>query len=150
MSRAVILGSGPVWVLCREPAEPETRDALAKLDVLLRAGVRVFLPEIIDYENRRELIRRRASKRLRHLDGLGLVVEYLPITTEAMRRAAELWATARQTGQPTAGDDTLDADMILIGQAQALQLPDAVIATTNVRHLARFFPADLWSNISAG
>lgn len=148
MSRTVILDSGPVWVLCRDPEEPETRAALAKLAELLEAGVRVFLPEIIDYENRRELIRRRATKQLQDLDGLGLVADYLPITTDAMRRAAELWAHARQTGQPTAGDDTIDADMILVGQAQSLQLPDSIIATTNVRHLARFFPADVWSAVT--
>lgn len=149
MSRVVILDSAPVWVLCRNPEEPETGSALMKLTELLEAGVRVFLPEIIDYENRRELIRRQATKQLQNLDALGLVTEYLPITTDAMRRAAELWAVARQTGQPTAGDDTIDADMILIGQAQSLQLPDAIIATTNVRHLARFFPAAIWSSISA-
>lgn len=149
MSRAVFLDSGLAGVLCRPPEEQATRELLAWLSGLLDAGVRVFLPEIIDYECRRELIRRRASAQLGHLDTLGLVAEYLPITTDAMRRAAELWAVARQTGQPTAGDDTLDADMILIGQAQSLQLADAIIATTNVRHLARFFPADIWSNVSA-
>ena len=46
---------------------------------------------------------------------------------------------------PYAADDTIDADMILIGQARSLQLSDSIIATTNVRHLARFFPADIWS-----
>jgi predicted nucleic acid-binding protein len=149
VSRVVFLDSGPVWLLCRPPEEPETRAALAWLTALDDASVRVVLPEITDYEVRRELLRRRATRRLQNLDGLGLVTEYLPISTDAMRRAAELWATARQTGQPTAGDDTIDADMILIGQGQSLQLPDAIIATTNVRHLDRFFPADIWSNISA-
>ena len=149
MSRVVILDSSPVGVICGPTGHPAAVEAQRRLSDLLNAGVRVFLPEIIDYEVRRDLIRRRAAAQLERLDSLGVTIEYLPITTDAMRRAAEVWAHARQTGQPTAGDDTIDADMILIGQAQSLELPDAVIATTNVRHLARFFPADHWTNVSA-
>lgn len=73
--------------------------------------------------------------------------EYLPITTAAMRRAAEVWAQARQRGQPTAGDNTIDADMILVGQAETIGVRFTV-ATTNVGHLSRFVPADLWQNIA--
>lgn len=64
-----------------------------------------------------------------------------------MRRAADLWAVARQTGQPTAADDNIDADMILCAQALGVG-PGAVIATTNVGHLARFAPAAVWSTIA--
>jgi predicted nucleic acid-binding protein len=66
------------------------------------------------------------------LDALATAAEYLPITTVAMRLAAELWAQARQQGQPTAGDNTIDADMILAAQALTLGTPDVVIATTNI------------------
>jgi hypothetical protein len=65
-----------------------------------------------------------------------------------MQRAAELWAQARQAGQPTAGDNTIDADMILVAQAESFNDPDTIIATTNVGHLSRFFPSDLWANIT--
>ena len=65
-----------------------------------------------------------------------------------MRRAAELWADARQAGQPTAADNTIDADMILVGQALTLGVADVVIATTNIGHFTRFLPAELWQNIS--
>ncbi|MDB9527567.1 hypothetical protein PN498_16330 [Oscillatoria sp. CS-180] len=64
-----------------------------------------------------------------------------------MRQAAKLWAQARQKGQPTAGDKTIDGDMILIAQAKTLGNSDTVIATTNVGHLSRFIAADLWQNI---
>jgi len=64
-----------------------------------------------------------------------------------MRRAAEVWAQARQQGQPTAGDDTIDADMILVGQAETMDVP-VTIATTNVGHLSRFVAADRWQNIA--
>jgi predicted nucleic acid-binding protein len=77
------------------------------------------------------------------------LIEYLPITTTAMRQAAKLWAEARQQGQPTAGDKTIDGDMILVAQAITLGTPDVVIATTNVGHLSRFISADLWQNIAS-
>jgi len=38
--------------------------------------------------------------------------------------------------------------MILAGQAAALGEADLIIATTNVGHLGRFAPADLWQNIN--
>jgi hypothetical protein len=37
--------------------------------------------------------------------------------------------------------------LILAGQAAALDESDLIIATTNVGHLSRFAPADLWQNI---
>ncbi len=75
------------------------------------------------------------------------LIEYLPLTTAAMQQAAKLWAEARQQGQPTAGDKTIDGDMILVAQAITLGSPDVVIATTNVGHLSRFITAELWQNI---
>ncbi len=64
-----------------------------------------------------------------------------------MRKAAELWAQARQSGRQTAADPALDGDVILAAQALTLGLPQVVIATTNVGHLGRFVPAELWQNI---
>src|SRR5207244_12016092 len=113
----------------------------------IAAGVRTVIPEIIDYELRRELIRAGKNSSVQRLDALAQATEYLPITTAAMRRAAELWAQARQQGQPTAADNTIDADMILAAQALMLGEPQVVIATTNVGHLSRFVPADDWQNI---
>lgn len=65
-----------------------------------------------------------------------------------MRYAAQFWAQARQQGKQTAGARSLDADVILAGQAVSLGASEVVVATTNVGHLARFVSADLWQNIS--
>jgi hypothetical protein len=65
-------------------------------------------------------------------------------------QAAQLWAQARQQGQPTAGDKTIDGDMILVAQAMTLGVSDVVIATTNVGHLSRFMTAELWQSIDLG
>ena len=114
---------------------------------MIAAGVRIIVPEITDYELRRELLRTAHAASIRRLDALAQAMEYLPLSTAAMRKAAELWALARQQGQPTAGDNTIDADMILAAQALTLGTPAVVIATTNVGHLSRFVSAELWYNI---
>jgi predicted nucleic acid-binding protein len=119
------------------------------LQSLIANHARVIIPEIADYEIRRELLRANKTQGLSHLDALAGLLEYLPITTQAMRQAALFWAQARQQGQPTAGDNTIDGDMILATQAVTLGVTDAVIATTNVGHLSRFASAELWQNITA-
>jgi predicted nucleic acid-binding protein len=107
----------------------------------------MIIPEISDYEVRRELLRANKNKGIARLDDLAQLIEYLPLTTIAMRQAAQLWAQARQQGQPTAGDKTIDGDMILVAQTMTLEVSDIVIATTNIGHLSRFATAELWQNI---
>jgi predicted nucleic acid-binding protein len=148
MTPAVLLDSAPPGLLTAPPQRADAQACSRWLAGLIAAGVRVVVPEIADYELRRELLRARKTASVRRLDALAQATEYLALTTAAMRRAAELWAQARQQGQPTAGDTTIDADMILAGQALTLGAPAVVIATTNVGHLARFVPADLWQNIT--
>jgi predicted nucleic acid-binding protein len=144
----IVLDSGPIGLLCDPRLRPDTLACRRWAHDLRTAGHRVFIAEIADYEVRRELLRARRARSVAALDSLTLWLDYLPLTTPIMRRAAELWALARQTGQPTAGDNTIDADVILIAQAESLNDPDTIIATTNVGHLSRFFPADLWSNVT--
>lgn len=146
VARLVLLDSGPLGLLTAPPHKATSQACTQWLGQLVAARCRVVVPEISDYELRRELLRAKKSASLRRLDTLELATEYLPITTEAMRRAAEVWAQARQQGQPTAADDTIDADMILVGQAEVMRLP-FTIATTNVGHLSRFVSADVWQNI---
>jgi hypothetical protein len=81
------------------------------------------------------------------LDALKQSLSYLPLTTDAMLQAATLWAQARQLGQPTAADAALDGDVILAAQALTSGEPQVIIATSNIAHLARFVPAELWENI---
>jgi predicted nucleic acid-binding protein len=81
---------------------------------------------------------------VRRLDSLGEDLEYLPLDTSVMRRAAVLWAHARNTGVPTAPPEALDADVILAAQAEAA---GAIVATENVGHIARFVTARHWREI---
>jgi predicted nucleic acid-binding protein len=117
------------------------------VDDCLASGRRVIIPELADYEVRRELIRTNSRVSLSNLDLLAQRLEYLPMTTSAMRLAAELWAQARKAGRPTAPDPALDADVILAAQALNLNSP-VVVATHNPSHLARYVAAELWSTIA--
>jgi predicted nucleic acid-binding protein len=148
MTRAVLLDSAPLGILTAPPMRPSTRACSQWLGALIAAGHRVIVPEITDYELRRELLRARKAASIRRLDALANATEHLPLSTAVLRRAAELWAQARQTGQPTAGDNTIHVDMILIAQALTPGVADVGIATTNVGHLGRFVPAEVWQNIA--
>jgi predicted nucleic acid-binding protein len=147
VSAAVVVDSTPLGILCHPRNPPHVLACRQWLADLLAAGRRVIVPEIPDYEVRRELMRLGGTVALANLDGYGLQLEYLAISTAAMRLAAELWAQARIAGQPTAPDPALDADVILAAQSLSLNTA-VVVATGNPRHLARFVPAELWSNIA--
>jgi predicted nucleic acid-binding protein len=143
-----MLDTGPLGLVTNPRRSPQSVACAQWLQGLVAAGVRVILPEIADYEVRRELLRANRVRGLARLDEFGALLEYLPLTTAAMRQAASFWAKARQRGQPTAGDRALDGDMILAAQATTLGVVDVVIATTNVGHLSRFTAAALWQSIT--
>ena len=147
MSAAVVLNADPAGILSNPNSTHRVMKCRQWLVDWLVAGRRVLLPEVVDYEVRRELIRAGMAQSLTLLDTLAQQAEYLPITTGAMRRAAELWAQARSQGWQTAPDPALDCDVILAAQALTLGEPAIIVATGNVRHIARYVPADAWTNI---
>jgi predicted nucleic acid-binding protein len=147
VTRAILLDAGLLGLLTNPKRTAPTVACRKWLQALVVNGDRVLVPEITDYEVRRELLRANKTAGLVKLGMLAAQLEYLPLTTKAMRQAAVFWAFARQLGQPTAGDNTIDADMILAAQAAALGQPRATIATTNVGHLSRFANAELWQDI---
>lgn len=147
MVEVVILDTGPLGLVTNPRLSPETMACNQWLYALLAQNVQVVVPEIADYELRRELLRANKQNGIAKLDALVNALDYLPLTTTAMRKAAALWAQARQQGQPTSNDKTIDGDMILAGQALTMANRNFVIATTNVGHLARFVAADLWTDI---
>jgi predicted nucleic acid-binding protein len=148
VSRIVVLDAGPLGLVTNPKRSQKTLDCNNWLQGLIAGGTRVIVPEIADYEVRRELLRAKKKKGVAQLDALATVLEYLPLTTASMQQAALFWAQARQIGKPTAGEKNLDGDVILAAQAASLG-SNAVIATTNVGHLARFVQAELWNQIKA-
>jgi len=103
----------------------------------LDAGHRLGIPEVADYEVRRELLLARLLSSLNALNVLQVALDYLPITTPIIRRAATLWAEVRQQGSPTVDRHALDAEVILAATAQLLTDDgyDVIVATTNIGHL---------------
>ncbi len=148
MNGVVLLDAGPLGLVTNPRRSPQSVACARWLGKASAAGARIVVPEIADYEVRRELLRAKKARGLAYLDALIGKVSYLPITTEAMRRAAEFWAQTRQHGRPTASDKAIDADMILAAQAITMGERALVVATTNVGHLAHFVRAALWIDIT--
>lgn len=145
----VLLDAGPLGLVSNPRMSPGAEACRQWLESLVQNRVLVLVPEIADYEVRRELLRAGKHLGIQRLDTVAVAVGSLPLTTAAMRRAAKFWAEARQRGRPTADARALDADVILAAQAVVLaeDTPDVVIATTNPRHLDQFVPARRWQDI---
>ncbi len=143
MAKPVLLDTGPLGRIAHPTA---SREIASWFVAIVRQGFEVIVPEIADYELRRNLILEGLSESVARLDDLEQRVKYLPLSTAHMRKAAELWAEARKAGQPTADDKSLDGDVILAAQALSVE---GVVATENVGHLARFCVAKHWKDVTA-
>ena len=144
MNRVIILDTGPVGMITNPNASAINRECYQWMESLVVQGAQVWVPEIADYEVRRELLRAEKTRGLTRLDLLKNSIGYLPLTTAIMLKAAELWAQARRSGIPTADPKALDCDVILAAQALAVQ---GMVATENVGHLSRFVEAKHWREI---
>ncbi len=149
MTQIVLLDSTPVGLITNPKATPLAVECQQWLQSLLDRGYHVILPEIIDYEVRRELLRVNKINSIRRLDDLKSALIYLPITTEVMLKAAQMWAQVRQQGKPTADDKALDGDVVLAAQAILISSTEypVIVATSNPKHLSLFVNARDWQDI---
>ncbi len=147
----IVLDSGPLGLLSNPTPKGSGSDAWEWVRAHVAAGADLVLPEIADYEVRRELIRSGRTAGVARLDELCAGLNYTPLSTPVMRDAASLWAEARNGGYPTAHQAALDGDVLLAAQARSVAAADpdrlVVVATTNVAHLERFVEAKLWADI---
>lgn len=147
MTWVVVLDTGVLGYLTHPKANANATECAKWLRELLSEGVRVCLPEVCDYELRREYLRRsktevQARVALDKLDQLKSSLEYLEIGTPVMLLAAQLWADARSRGRPTADSKELDCDVILAAQSQLTAAGERLtIATNNAGHLSDFADA---------
>lgn len=150
MSRLVVLDTA-VLGFATSPNGEVNNPVLDWLRKLMRNGDKPYVPEIADYELRRELIRVKSKNGLARLDGILTELGFLPLDTETMHLAAALWADARNEAHPFAHEHALDGDVILLAQSQLLQEGNendqVIIATTNVKHLSRYADASEWQKI---
>jgi predicted nucleic acid-binding protein len=97
---------------------------------------RVVVPEIIDYEIRRNLLLTAQRQKAWATDALSLLDEmvsfgYEKLKTETFRLAAQIWADSRLRHQPRAPEAALDIDVILAAQARGA---NGLVVTENLRH----------------
>lgn len=146
MPDRIVLDETPLSHLCQRTMARGVPAIRSWLRAHVEAGTEIVIPEIADYEVRRELIRAGKTASIARLDRLQSDLGYLPLTTAVMQRAAEMWAQARSQGRPTAAPEALDADVILAAQAESI---GAIVATENVGHLGRFVVAKSWRDLPA-
>lgn len=109
----------------------------------------IIVPSVCDYELRREFIRAELSQSVARLDQLLKAHRYEDMDPDRWHIAARLWAAARNRGRPTADLKSLDIDVLVAAIAVSLESEgEVVVATSNVRHLAQFVDARLWSEIA--
>lgn len=102
MNRTIALDSGPLGLITNPGASPPAAACGQWVVNAISGGAAVIVPEIADYEVRRELVRARRTAGIARLDAFIGQVEFLPLETAAMRQAAAFRADARQQGRPTA------------------------------------------------
>ena len=152
MIKTIILDAGPLGLATQRSGRPRADACQEWINDCLHAGHTIIVPEIADYEVRRELVRAGATTGIIRLNTFNNARpdRYLPITTSAMRLAADLWAEARNQGWSTAHPHALDGDVIIAAQALTLtpSPTNLIVATSNVAHLSRYLSADVWENIT--
>lgn len=154
LPQAVVLDTTPLGLLTQKKGIAEAEACRAWANSLGQIGCLFFVPEVADYELRREFVRQGNVAAVARLDLLNASAtgQYLPLTTPAVRLAADLWAQVRNRGIVTAPPEALDADALIAAQARLLSpaafgLSGVVVATANVGHLSALTAAVLWSDI---
>ena len=156
MSQVVFLDTAPLGVVTNPKFPVVTRDAIRWGIDLMAAGHKIIVPAIADFELRRELTRMGNARSLTALDTFNAAVadRYLLLTDSALKRAAHLWAQARNLGVLPADPKELNGDVLIAAQVldyqatYGLATADIIIASVNIGHLSLFVPTDLWSNIT--
>ncbi len=141
MIERVVLDTGPLGMV----TNPKwNKAALEWFKTMLASDCDVLIPEIADYELRRNMVLENMQESIKLLDQLKDFLTYLPIDTPTMIEAANLWAEARLRGKSTADPKELDGDAILASQAKRAR---AVVATNNVGHLGQFVETRKWRDM---
>ena len=153
---AIVLDGKPLSLLTMRSGHRQGDPCKAWFLALESPGPRFYVPEIADYELRRELIRAGHAPSIARLDAFHAAEpdRYRPLTTADVREAAHLWAQARNASRGGAPKEALDGDVLIAAQTLRLLPADfglsgMVVATSNVTHLAHLVPSALWSDIRA-
>lgn len=137
MKRVVFLDSGPLGELTNPRLRPQTNQwtQFAK-----KNGIALRVAEITDYELRRNLILEELEKSISNLNKFKQTQRFVPLTSEALLQAGEIWAWLHKNGQATSYIKNIDVDVILAAQAlsQKEYFDQVIILTQNLKHISRF------------
>jgi predicted nucleic acid-binding protein len=151
--KLIFLDASPLSTLSDPRNSPSVIAITSWLISKVNSGVIVCIPEIVDYELRREMVRSNKTDSIIALNNLQSVCKYISTTTETYLLAADYWAQLRNSGLPTGDPKKIDIDVILCAQAATearrlgLSSSEFIVATSNVDHIQRLVPADKWENI---
>ena len=147
----ISLDTSPLSLVTHPKADPDADACKQWLHGHLSRATRVVVPEVVDFELRRELLRAGKKRSLARLDAFVSAEpdRLILLNRTAMLFAADLWAKARQRGLATADPKELDVDVLQAAQLLTAGIEPAqlAVATTNVGHLGRFLKAQLWNNL---
>jgi len=113
----VFIDSSVLGILANPNKISESSQCREWLYKLLAQGIYICSSIIYDFEVRRGLILEYQKKpyltSIQNLDQLAEIIAFLPITSELLKQASILWASARTQGIPTAEQKNLDIDIII-------------------------------------
>jgi hypothetical protein len=100
MRKIIGLDTTPLGIVTNPKKPKITQTAVEWVADLERAGHKIIVPAIADFELRRELVRAGNVDGVASLDTFNQVLpdRYLPLTDSALKRGADLWAQARNRG----------------------------------------------------
>ena len=140
---AVILDTGSLSLVAAPVGICLGDQSKAWFTALEDIGCRFYVPQMADYEVRRELIRAGKTESVVMLDEF-IATEpdrYRLLTAADVARAAGFWARLRNANRGGSPQEALDADLLIAAQAEALaeetRLQGVVVATSNVRASGR-------------
>ncbi|VXD23108.1 PIN domain-containing protein [Planktothrix serta PCC 8927] len=142
MSKVILLDSGPLGTIVHPKYKHEKREYHVEirewLEYLNQNDFELRIPEIIDYELRRNLLLENLNKSIDRLDLLQNLL--IPLERKTMLKAAQLWAEIRKQGKGGSHPKSLDGDAILVAQAigQKDFFEQVIIVTTDLKDLSRF------------
>ena len=90
MSKTVLLDAGPLGMISNPNATGVNRQCYEWMESLVVNGFQIRVPEMADYEVRRELLRANKSQGILRLDLLKNTLGYMALTTSVMLQAAQL------------------------------------------------------------
>lgn len=144
MSRVAVIDSGPLGeIIKRHPSA----DTIRWIEFINENKIALRIPEIIDYETRRELILQGLKGNIESYKSISNLTKYrqtnrlIPLEPSiTLTDACELWADLRFNSQPTADRKNIDVDVILVTQALSMKkdFDEIIIVTGNLSDLRRF------------